>query len=300
MLTALVTLLAVVLALVTVLVVGLLRSYGEVLRRLHEAGIGVEHADGDHGGATTAPAAATGAPGRAAMSAAEEAADIARRLDPSVAPPRAGGADLPAVVDTTGVSPAGDAVAVGLVGSERVTMLAFLSSGCGTCANFWEPLRNGARLTVGERDVRVVVVTGGPQHERPRAVASLAGPDLQVVLSDAAWQHYAVPATPYFVLIDGIHGVLGEGSAMGWDQLVGLMERAVHDRGFALRSERPDRDEQLARAEPRAIDLRGDDGPARAARVDAALSAAGIVPGDRRLFESPLDPAPGPGGAGHS
>ncbi|MEZ5263211.1 MAG: hypothetical protein R2755_15910 [Acidimicrobiales bacterium] len=306
MLTSLVVLLAVVVALVTVLVIGLLRAYGEVLRRLHEAGIGVEDGDGHAAGLHDAAGhrhdlAATATAG---LSPAEEAADIARRLDPSVAPPRSGGADLPPVVDLAGVTPTGDAVAVGLIGGERVTMLAFLSSGCGTCANFWEPLRNGARLQVGDRDVRVVVVTGGPQHERPRAVGALAGPELTVVMSDEAWQHYAVPATPYFVLLDGLHGVLGEGSAMGWDQLVGLMERAVQDRGFDLRSHRPDRDPQTAPYEPRLLDLRdgadrpggavaGESGPARAARVDAALTAAGIVPGDPRLFESPLDPGPG-------
>lgn len=288
----LVLLLAVVVAMLTVLVIGLLRSYGEVLRRLHEAGLGLE------AGGPAAPTAGAGAPGRGV----DEAADIAGRLDAGVAPPRQGDAEawLPAVVDVVGVTPAGDAVAVGLRGSDRVTMLAFLSSGCGTCANFWAALRNGEQLAVGGRAVRLVVVTGGPQHEAPAAVAALAGAQLTVVMSDDAWQHYAVPATPYFVLLDGAQGILGEGSAMGWAQLVGLLERAVNDRGFDLQSS--------SSTPASVIDLRPGSAPARGAanpapvrgaeradRVDAALLAAGIGPGDEQLYRAPFDPGPGPG-----
>ena len=254
MMTSVVVLLAVVVALLTILVIGLLRSYGEVLRRLHDAGLGVEQARPD-----------------------DEVADIARRLEAGVAPPRQGEPVVAEVIDVAGVSPHGDAVSVGLARSDHVTMLAFLSSGCATCSGFWASLRSGERLVVGDGDVRVVVVTGGPNNESPRTVAALAGPDLTVVMSDDAWQHYAVPATPYFVLIDGVQGIVGEGSAMGWGQLVGLMERAVGDRGFQLRPTTG------------VIDLRHDDrGPVRERRADDALLAAGIGPGDRQLYDSPL------------
>jgi len=288
--TALVVLLAVVVALLTILVIGLLRSYGEVLRRLHEAGIGLEEGSG-HG------AAAANAP----VDAVAEAADIARRLEGGVAPPRQGAdeAFLPAVADVAGVTPTGDAVAVGLRGSDRVTMLAFLSSGCGTCAAFWAALRNGERLAVNGRDVRLVVVTGGPRNEQPSLVAGLAGPGLTVVMSDEAWQHYAVPATPYFVLLDGRTGVLGEGSAMGWAQLVGLLERAVADRGLDLESGSAVPTISLPGGSPLAGPVPGGDGPGRAARVDAALLAAGIGPGDEQLYGNPFDdPATAPGGEG--
>ena len=281
--TALVVLLAVVVALLTILVVGLLRSYGEVLRRLHEAGIGVD-----------APASG----GTSTASAVEEAADIARRLDAGVAPPRQGvdEAFLPEVVDVSGVTPDGDAVAVGLRSSGRVTMLAFLSSGCGTCAGFWAALRSGEGLSVNGQDVRLVIVTGGPRNEQPSVVASLAGPDLVVVMSDEAWQHYAVPATPYFVLVDGGQGILGEGSAMGWAQLVGLMERAVRERGFELQTWLTSPGAAGVPAARATADATGGDtGPRREARADAALLAAGIGPGDDQLYRNPLDPAGGPG-----
>lgn len=280
--TALVVLLAVVVLLLTILVVGLLRSYGEVLRRLHEAGIGV---DGQ------VPAAARGT--ATSASAVEEAADIARRLDAGVAPPRQGVDEsfLPEVVDVAGVTPDGDAVGVGLRSSGRVTMLAFLSSGCGTCAGFWAALRAGEGLAVNGQDVRLVVVTGGPRNEQPAVVASLAGPDLVVVMSDEAWQHYAVPATPYFVLVDGGQGILGEGSAMGWSQLVGLLERAVRERGFELQTWTGSSGGSGGSGGGAA---RGETGPRREARADAALLAAGIGPGDDQLYRNPLDAPGGP------
>lgn len=283
--TALVVLLAVVVALLTILVVGLLRSYGEVLRRLHEAGIGVD-------GQVPAAARGTATP----ASAVEEAADIARRLDAGVAPPRQGVDEsfLPEVVDVAGVTPDGDAVGVGLRSSGRVTMLAFLSSGCGTCAGFWAALRAGEGLAVNGQDVRLVVVTGGPRNEQPAVVASLAGPDLVVVMSDEAWQHYAVPATPYFVLVDGGQGILGEGSAMGWSQLVGLMERAVRERGFELQTWTGSSGAPGGGAHRAGGAARGETGPPREARADAALLAAGIGPGDDQLYRNPLD---APGGA---
>jgi hypothetical protein len=273
MMLSLVVLLAVVVALLVLLVIGLLRSYGEVLRRLHAAGIGLE----DAAGPPVAGSSGAGSP-------VDEAAEIARRLDPAVAPPRTGEAASPVVADIGGQTPSGDAVVVGLRGEDRITLLAFLSSGCTTCAGFWEPLRAGERVAVGGRDVRLVVVTGGPQHERPTAIAALAGGELTVVMSDVAWQHYAVPATPYFVLVDG-EQVIGEGSALAWGQLVGLLERAVADRGLTF----PAAPASSRSADRRANERRRPAGSARGARVDAALLTAGITPGDPRLFESPID-----------
>ncbi len=286
---ALVVLQTVVIAVLTILVVGLLRSHGDVLRRMHELDGGIDEgaagAPGASGAAaaTAAPATATagGASGGAADPDAERR-DIAGRLQPGVAPPKE--TDTLAV-DVAGVTPDGSAVHVGVVGRGRLTMLAFLSSGCSTCAGFWAALRAGERLALGGRDVRVVVVTGGPEHEHPRAVAGLASPELTVVMSAEAWAAYQVPATPYFVLIDGDRGVIGEGSAAAWPQLSGLVERAVADRGFAVGNDGP------------VIDLRvgGDDPRTREARADAALLAAGYTPGDDRLYGPVFEPVPDAG-----
>lgn len=292
MITSLVVLLAVVVAMLTVLVIGLLRSYGEVLRRMHQAGLGADALDD--------PPAAGGAAGH------DEAADIARRLDASVPAPPPAGAPSPEVVDVAGVTPSGDAVAVGLRGGDRVTMLAFLSSGCGTCAGFWAALRSGNRLQVDGREVRTVVVTAAPANETPAAVARLAGRDLGVVMSDDAWRHYAVPATPYFVLVDAASGIVGEGSAMTWPQLVGLLGRAVEDRGFELSVEPGDRSTDPtgshggrspaghhAHTMPSGMARSAERQAVREARADAALLAAGIAPGDERLYGAPSE-HPGP------
>lgn len=281
MMLSLVVMLSVAVALLTILVIGLLRSYGEVLRRLHEAGLGAEATVA--AGSSTLSTAVTAGDSTSDRSSVREAADIARRLDPAVPAPRQNGAVLPEIVDISGVTPAGDAIAVGLRRAEQATMLAFLSSGCTTCSGFWEPLRNGERLTIGNREVRMVVVTAGSANERPAAVAALAGPELTVVMSEQAWSHYAVPATPYFVLLDATLGILGEGSALTWNQLVGLMERAVTDRGFTLSSDTNRHDTDRSDV----VDLRGR--AQRELRADDALRAAGILPGDGQLYDFPLD-----------
>ena len=92
--TALVVTLAVVVALLVVLVAGLLRSHAEILRTLHDAGLG--H-DPDAG------ADADGAPG---------AAPAARPATPTSGP-------SPEASDLAGVTPDGDAVAVGVARRDR-------------------------------------------------------------------------------------------------------------------------------------------------------------------------------------
>lgn len=259
---ALVTSLAVVVLLLVVLVIGLLRSYGDVLRRLHELGSPLE------GGGLLDDHAAIGA-----------------RLAGGVTPPPSphAGATGRGAQDLSGVTPHGSAVAVGVAGRPGVTLLAFLSSGCGTCGAFWEALRRGRRLEVGGGALRTVVVTAGTERESPTTVGGLAGPDVTVVMSTSAWTDYAVPATPYFVLVDGVAGVVGEGSALGWEQLAGLVGRAAGDAGFVL-----DLSEgSAAPARPNAAT-----GRVQEERVDEALRAAGIGPGDPRLFDSSLGDVP--------
>src|SRR5689334_488563 len=109
--TALVVTLAVVMALLVVLVAGLLRSHAEILRTLHDAGLAHDPAAPD------APAPR-------------------RRAGAAPAVPPSG--PSPEASDLSGVTPYGDAVAVGVVGATEPTLLAFLSSGCLTCREFWE------------------------------------------------------------------------------------------------------------------------------------------------------------------
>ena len=62
-----------------------------------------------------------------------------------------------------------------MAGGDHLTLLAFLSSGCATCAGFWEAFRTptSSGLPAG---TRLVVVTKGPDMEIPAEVAALAPP----------------------------------------------------------------------------------------------------------------------------
>ena len=153
--TAIVSVETVLLVLLLVLVAGLLRSNAEILRRL---------ASGEVGQPDGPPVPA-----------------------PEAAPARAPGAAAPALA---GPTPSGDAVSLDFAASGGApTLLAFLTSGCGTCAGFWAAL--GARPLPSA--VRTVVVTHGAERERPGRLRDLAPPGMPVVMSSQAWQDYGVP-----------------------------------------------------------------------------------------------------------
>ncbi len=254
---ALAVAMAVVVALLGVLVVGLLRSHAEILKALHDLGVNLED----------------GAPAASRRSAAVSRHAPARTAE-GVAPPR-GSSELGAAADLTGELPRGGAARVAVVGVEHPTLLAFLSTGCATCGGFWDALNAGvARLP--DPATRVVVVTNGPEAESAAAVADLAPPGIVTLMSSEAWDDYGVPVSPFFALVDGPSGrVIGEGSGTSWDQVVDLLGKAVADADLAPRDERP-----LTR-------MGGQD---RADRVDRELLAAGIEPGDPSLYPTP-DPS---------
>jgi hypothetical protein len=231
----LVVLLAVVVALLAVLVAGLLRSHAEILRTLHQLGAGLD---------PDAPAAAAAAVPR----------------------PRSGGR---AATDLSGTSPEGDAVAVAVAGVEHPTLLAFLTSGCTTCVEFWNAFADPRTLSV-PGGARLVVVTKGSEAESPGRLRKFAPRDLPVVMSSAAWDAYDVPVAPYFAFVDGPTAtVVGEGAAGSWDHLRDMLEQALADAGFDGRARRGRRAASGSRS--------------RAARADAELLAAGIEPGDPSL-----------------
>src|SRR5690606_38457470 len=130
---------------------GLLRTHAEVLRRLHELGAGIYDGDDDTVGATST-VALVDRPG---------GPDI--RTRDGVAQPRPGTST--AAHDVRGVTPEGAAKAIGVVGTEHSTLLAFLSSGCGTCGEFWRAFATGEADRLPGRDTRLVVVTKGPEEE---------------------------------------------------------------------------------------------------------------------------------------
>ncbi len=181
--------------LLTVLVIGLLRSNAEIMRALHDLGV--------RDVAATAPASGSFQP-------------RPRTVD--------GGAS-----DLSGESLDGSAVHVGVTGTKHSTMLAFLSTGCSACGALWQGLAD--RDVLGDlSDVRLVVVTKGRDEESPSRLRELAPPGITLVQSTEAWESYGVPVTPYFVLVEGSTGeVVGSGSAGSWGQVTSLLGQALAD-----------------------------------------------------------------------
>jgi len=239
----LVTVFAVVVALLAVLVAGLLRSHAEILRSLHGLGVDLDP-DSDASVSFAAPRPASTGAASAPSGSARPVTDIA------------------------GVTPSGDAASIAIVGARHHTLLAFLTSGCTTCADFWSEFADRRLKVPG--DARLVVVTKGVDAESPGRLRKFAPPDVPVVMSSEAWDTYDVPVAPYFVFVDGPNSrIVGEGAAATWRNLAGMMEQAVEDAGLDTRRRRR---------------RRPDDSRAREADVDRALLAAGIEPGDPSLY----------------
>ncbi len=225
---------ALAIVLLALLVAGLLRSHAEILRSLHELGAS-PYDDG---------ASAPHRPTRQVQSAPAAAA-----------------------TDIVGETPDGDGAVIGVTGSEHDTLLAFLSSGCTTCASFWEAFASVETLGLPPR-ARLVVVTKGPADESISAVRALAPSDVTVVMSSEAWDAYEVPVVPYFVHVDGAAGeVVGQGAGSTWEQVASLMGQALGD--VPLPSPR------VRKAQADAV---------REARADRDLMRAGIEPGDPSLY----------------
>ena len=246
MLTAVLVAQAAAIVLLGVLVAGLLRSHAEILRALHDLGAGLDEPRPDDFRVTPG----LPSPGASADPAARPAADV------------------------TGVAPGDEAVAVAVAGVSHPTLLAFLSSGCLTCAGFWDAFRDPDRLGLPE-GTRLVVVTRGPDEESESRIAELAGGKVAVVMSTAAWDAYEVPGSPYFVAVDGpTRRVTGEGTATSWEQVTGLLGTAEADAATRRRG-------------------RGRSGD-RATRADRELLAAGIGPGHPSLYPEPEEAEPPP------
>ncbi len=178
--------------------------------------------------------------------------------------------DGPVVHQVTGVTPGGDGVVIPLVGVERDTLLAFLSSTCTSCQRFWSELEDSSGEVLPPQ-LRLVVVPKGPDKESPSAILEAAPDACDVVMSSEAWSDFNVPGSPYFVLVGAATGtVLGEGTALTWPRVLDLAAVATGDDALA----------EVMRHDARkpASDLR------RETDVDRLLLDAGIRPGDPSLY----------------
>lgn len=234
-----VSFLAAFVAVIVVLAAGLLRSHAEILRALHDLGVDLDR-----------PMSST-----------------VRAQSSRVTQPRA---ERRTAADIAGVTPSGDATSVAVVGAQHATLVAFLTSGCSTCAEFWSAFSDSDRLRV-PGDARLVVVTKGVDGESPGRLRRFTPPAVPVIMSSEAWTAYDVPVAPYFAYVDGPSGeVVGEGAAPSWPHLVDMMEQALADAGISTRPHGSRR--------PR-IDRR-----ARERIADRDLLTAGIEPGHPSLY----------------
>ena len=209
-LTALVIVETIVLALLAVIVVSLLRSHAELLRRLPAPEDGDEH-DHAHGAAVPIERAPT--------------------LSSQLPSPKRRATEAHDVVGTT---LGGDHVVVSAA-SGSDTLFAFLSTGCLTCQGFWNGLQPGVRQPL-PGGTRVVVIVKDPAFESPSKLAALAPPDVPVIQSSEAWEDFGVQMSPYFCFVDGQEGtVRSEGAAMSWDQVSSLLTDALLDEATARR-----------------------------------------------------------------
>ena len=278
--TALVVILAVVVALLTVLVVGLLRSHAEILRALHDLGVNLEDGAPEGGARTFSAQTRAGRARAAGTGVAPQGSSPEERVGANgLALPEDG--PLVDARDLMGVTPSGDASAIGVIGTPGLTLLAFLTTGCASCMDFWEAFREPANRRVAGPGSQLVVLTKGQDAESPSAVRELADPALTTLMSSEAFDDYSVPLAPYFVLIDGAAGrVVGEGAASSFDQLGSLIKKAMADSGVGAERSRSRRDM-----------LRG---LRQNLTADEALSSAGIGPGHPSLHTDPNPTDPNP------
>lgn len=228
----------VLLAVLTVLVAGLLRAYGSVLRRLHEIGAG--------------------------------AASGPRHFEvlPTPSVRQAESAEFGPAHDIRGETVRGEVVSARVVDVAHDTLLLFLSSGCATCETFWTELARPGGVDLPPR-TRLLVVPQSAADESLADLAELAPSGIDVILSSDAWRDYQVPGSPHVVYVDGASGrIRGEGTGQSLRQVAELLARATGELGFLTgeQGRKSARDRQ------------------QEASVDRELLAAGILPGDPRLY----------------
>jgi hypothetical protein len=227
LMTGVVIALSVAIAFLAVLVVGLLRSHAEILRKLDSLGVAVDEGGGQ-----------------------------GHRMD--LARVAAGNGE---VDDISGLTPEGEIASLSPNLGDDPTLIAFLSTSCSSCTVFWEAF-DGSTRYFGDVRHRVVIVTLGAEEESPTRALSLRRGQADVVMSSEAWSEFEVPGAPYFVLVDGDRGVVGEGSAQTYEALEEFLTDSSNDARWDSRRS-------------------GDDDESR---IDRDLKAAGIEPGDPRLY----------------
>jgi hypothetical protein len=196
-----------------------------------------------------------------------ERSESAFQLEPAALPTPAARESWTEGHDLAGTTVAGEVATTRVIGVDHDTVLLFLSSGCASCEVFWNEL---ARPVALPENTRLVIVAQGEEAESPAALRDLAAPHLDVLMSTEAWREYEVPGSPHVVFVEGRTGrVRGEGTGQSWSQVAQMLARATGDLNVIdgrPRAAKPNRDAEVE------------------AEVDRELMAAGILPGDPRLY----------------
>ena len=148
-------------------------------------------------------------------------AEILRRLRP-IPTYRDHPATKPADID--GVTSSGEALTVGIVNATEPVLLVFLSSSCLGCADLWEG--TAALRQSLPAEVRVVLVTKGPEDEDVGAIAALDTMDTLTVMSSQAFRDYRVGGPPFLAVVASGE-VRTEGVAWGIDETVRATRQAL-------------------------------------------------------------------------
>jgi hypothetical protein len=133
--------------------------------------------------------------------------------------------------DLEGVSPEGHRLEVRLADCGPKVLLAFLTTRCDGCDEFWAEIGTGADGL--PTSVSIVVVAKGPGTVDPVEVARVASGrgDVPVIMSDQAWIDYQVMGYPFFILVDTTKRcVMGETVGFGWEDIVAMVRSAGAER----------------------------------------------------------------------
>jgi hypothetical protein len=131
-------------------------------------------------------------------------------------------------VDIEGVTPGGARLRLTVVDSIDPVLLVFVSSSCLGCRDLWEGTAELRSLLPEE--VRLVLVTKGPETEDAGAIATLDPGDIPIVMSSQAYRDYRVVGPPFLAVV--AHGaVRTEGVAWGIAETVRATRQALEENG---------------------------------------------------------------------
>jgi hypothetical protein len=134
-----------------------------------------------------------------------------------------------AAPDISGVRPSGSRLEAPIDGFDQLVLLAFLTTRCDGCDEFWRGLRDDERVEL-PGSVSTVVVTRGPGTLSPAGVEQVAAGinRVPVIMSDGAWTDYRVTGYPFFVLVDApTRMVIGETVGFGWTDVISMIGAAT-------------------------------------------------------------------------